>query len=323
MGGLNIDDIKRARIIRANYTNYIAQYNTEIYTLEVSGRLKYMAISKADYPVVGDYVFFRETNSNEGIIERIEERVNSLDRLASTEVFDRQVLAANVDLILICMAMNKDFNMTKLSHFITLANQQQIPYHIVLTKRDLCENETELVAQVRQLTKAPIDCVSIYSEESIQLLEDIIDTKTCVLLGSSGVGKSSITNAIIKEDILETKEIRESDAQGRHTTSHRELILTKKGGSIIDTPGIRIIQFFESDSLEEQFDDIHELAKDCRFRDCTHSGEPGCTVVEAIENGLLDEERLTQYFKLVKINNFHKRQKEIQKLKYEKRRSQK
>lgn len=282
-----------------------------------------MAVSKADFPVVGDYVLFRMTEPYKGIIERIDNRKNSLDRLSTTSQFDRQILASNIDLIFICMAMNQDFNLTKLNNFIMIANQKMIEYRIILTKKDLCEDRDFYLNQVKRVSDATIDCVSIFEQESIALLETIIGNSSCVFVGSSGVGKSSLINQIIGTQHFKTNDIRLSDAQGRHTTTHRELIMTKNGGAIIDTPGIRIIQFFESDHLDEQFDDIVQFAADCHFRDCTHKAEPGCNVVAAIEAGLLDEERLKQYYKLLKINDFHKRQKEIQQLKYEKRRNRK
>ncbi len=320
-GGIIINDLQQARIVRANYTNYTAEYHNQIMTLEISGRMKYQAISKADYPVVGDYVLFHETNANEGIIERILERQNTIERLATSTEFDRQVLASNIDLVFICMSLNEDFHLKKLRNFIILAEQQDLDYHIVLTKSDLSDDIPAKIDAVRTITENPIDIISVYEPQTIETLQRIIGSKTCVLLGSSGVGKSSIINAMMQKEVLDVNDIRMSDAQGRHTTTHRELFHTPTGGSIIDTPGIRVIQFYHSDALENQFTDIQELAEECRFRNCKHDQEPGCNVQNAIDQGDLEFERLEQYNKLLKLQQFHERQATIKQQQFEKRQS--
>lgn len=300
----NLNTLSQARITRVNQTNYLAGCEQEALTLTLSGRFHYQALSKADYPVVGDVVHYRPTNPQEGIIERIGPRRNSLKRLATTDDFQTQILATNLDLVLICLSLNEDFHPKKLKNLIRLATQEDIPYRIVLTKTDLQEDPTPFVAATRRISNAPIDLVSVMDQPSVDAIAHTIADKVTVLLGSSGVGKSSLINALLNEDRFAVQGIRESDAQGRHTTSHREWIALPFGGAIIDTPGIRIVQFVDADALEDEFADLLALAEDCRFRDCTHDKEPGCAVWEAIDNGDLTYERFAEYQSMLRTQEY-------------------
>jgi ribosome biogenesis GTPase len=293
-----------ARITRVNHTNYLARSEEEALILTLSGRFQYQALSKSDYPVVGDMVRFHASNPGEGIIERIEPRHNTLKRLATTVEFQTQILAANLDLVLICLSLNEDYHPKKLRNFVRLADQDAIPYRIVLTKSDLTEDATPYIDQTRRITDAPIDLVSVKNAESMTRLRDIIAENVVVLLGSSGVGKSSLINAMLDDDRIAVQGIRESDAQGRHTTTHREWIDLPGGGAIIDTPGIRIIQFVDAEQLADEYADIHAWAEDCHFRDCRHGDEPGCAVQEAIDSGHLTFERFDEYQSMLRTQAF-------------------
>lgn len=199
------------------------------------------------------------------------------------------------------MSLNKDFNLRRLERYLIAAYDSGANPIIVLTKKDLCEDPSEYVDQVETIAfGVPIYTVSSFTGEGIDLLQQLLsDGHTGALLGSSGVGKSSLTNALCKENVMSVQTIRTDDDKGRHTTTHRELFQLPNGGLLIDTPGMREFQLWNnSDSLDSSFNDIETLAQHCRFRDCEHKKEPGCAVKAAIEEGTLEKDRYDSYFKL-------------------------
>jgi ribosome biogenesis GTPase len=287
--------IKQALIVRANYQQYIAQCENEMYTMQVSGRFHYNVCSKEDYPVVGDLVWFVPTNLKEGIIERVETRKSVIKRLARTSEHNAQVLASNVDIAFLCLSCNQDFHIKKVENLLNLTYGENIEQVVLLTKSDLTNDIEEYHRQVRQITDGLILPVSIHDDKSMSQLQALIEKKTCVLIGSSGVGKSTIINTLMGYKVVDTQEIRQTDDQGRHTTTHRELIELPTGGKIIDTPGMRELDAYIIEDIDRHFEDIAAIASDCRFRDCTHTNEPGCMVVEAMDTGELSMERIKQY----------------------------
>ncbi|MEC9484874.1 MAG: ribosome small subunit-dependent GTPase A [Candidatus Izemoplasma sp.] len=309
-----IKTLEKTRIIRVNYTEYIAEYDHHIYQLQLSGRLKYILTNKLEFPTVGDYVLFRQSNPNEGIIERICERHNLLKRIAITSDYQEQVLASNIDTVFICLSMNEDFHRKKLLRLVQLVNAQNICYEILLTKADLTHNQAIYLDKVIQETEKEAYPLSIYKPDTIQRLKAMIQDQTVVLIGSSGVGKSSMINALLNENKLAVNTIRLSDAQGRHTTTYRELISLPFGGAIIDTPGIRIMHS-TNDDVDETFDDIKQLSSTCKFRDCSHETEPGCAVKSAMADGKLSEERLASYHHMLKVQAYyHRRRRQKERL---------
>jgi len=303
---MNKIDLLKGRVITSHYTKYIVEYLDKIYTLEVSGRFKYIAFKKSDYPVVGDYVYFNETNELEGMIEKVETRRNVLSRLSTNAKFDEQIIASNIDLVFICVSLNEDFNVKKILNFISMTNGD---YHKILlfTKSDLVKDYVYYKNEILKYIDIPILSVSMYQQGDVNAVKEYIKDKTAVFIGSSGVGKSTLINKMIEKEVLETKEIRVSDAQGRHTTTHKELFHLDNEGSIIDSPGIRIINSYYSDDLSNDFSDVYYYANQCKFRDCTHDKEPGCKVREALETGDLSQLRFDQYQKVLKYNNHVKR----------------
>ena len=202
------------------------------------------------------------------------------------------------------MSLNKDFNITKLENYLSLTEGKGFETIILLTKKDLCNDETVYLDQVKAVTELKTMTLSVYNEEDIVDLKNVMHELTSVFIGSSGVGKSTLINHLLNQDYLKTSDIRLSDAQGRHTTVSRELIKLDEETFVIDTPGIRIVN---SCNLEDNsFQDIKDLSEGCKFRDCSHSLEVGCMVKSAVDNGLLDPIRLEIYKKALKVSQYVK-----------------
>ncbi|MGS0972814.1 MAG: ribosome small subunit-dependent GTPase A [Candidatus Izemoplasmataceae bacterium] len=299
--------LKQAIISLVHRTQYVGEYEGNRVDLTIAGRFEYITVDKSDYPVVGDVVLFRQIDETKGIIERVKRRRNTLRRSGVSLTNEAQVLASNIDIIFVCMAMDEDFNMKKLSNFISLTYDVDAEVVILLTKKDVTTKEDSFVQRVNNVYKEEIMAMSIYHEADIENLEQRIGQKTAVFIGSSGVGKSSLINRLLKEDRLKVNEVRDSDAQGRHTTTHRELIHLPQGGTVIDTPGIRVVESHFVEDLDDAFEEVIALADECKFRDCKHENEPGCHVLEAIEDGILTIERFASYQKVLKLNRYHKK----------------
>lgn len=271
-------------------------------TAEVAGKLRYNAVVPADYPAVGDFVMIdREDNSSgNAIIHHVLTRKSIFERKAAGKSREVQIIAANIDTVFICIALNNDYNLRRLERYLSIAWASGALPVVVLTKADLCENIEARLAEVGAVAAgADILVTTSLTEEGYYPIKTYITTgKTVAFIGSSGVGKSTLINRLIGEDLIETKATRKDD-KGRHTTNRRDLIVVPSGGAVIDTPGMRELGV-ESADLAKTFADIDRLAGSCRFSDCTHSGEPHCAVKTAIEKGELTEKRLESYRKLKK-----------------------
>jgi ribosome biogenesis GTPase len=250
-----------------------------------------------ELPAVGDWVGLDLTTN---LVEAVLDRRTTISRKEVWQAAREQVLAANIDVAFLVQALPLDFNVRRLERYLAMAWESGAQPIVLLTKTDLVDDVTPYLDEVETITlgACPALGVSAKTGEGLDLLRPWLEpNRTAVLLGSSGVGKSTIVNTLAGEELLATKEVREDDQRGRHTTTHRELIVLAAGGVILDTPGIRELQLWDAD-LEQTFADVEEIALDCRFSDCNHDQEPGCAIRAALADGSLSGERWQSYVKL-------------------------
>ena len=274
----------------------------------VAGRLRHDASQRADFPAVGDWVVLEAGETGgDARIRAVLPRATRFSRRAAGNPTEEQVLAANVDVVFLVSGLDHDFNPRRIERYLVTARDSGAAPVVVLNKADLVADPDAFVAEVQALAPGvPVLAVSARSPGSVAALRQHLGRgRTAALLGSSGVGKSSIANALIGDEVLATSEVRESDSRGRHTTTGRQLVLLPGGGILIDTPGMRELQLWEStETVAGAFSDIEALAVGCRFRDCRHATEPGCAVAAAAAAGTLPAARLESFRKLQAEQSF-------------------
>src|SRR5687768_1072106 len=295
-------DVEPARVvIEFNYL-YRLGAGRGAFDATVSGRLKHRAVSRSQLPAVGDWVAVRtRPNQDKGLIVAVLPRRSAFSRRMAGAVTDEQVVAANVDVLFVVMGLDADFSIRRLERYLLLAHESGAVPVVVLTKPDLSDDAGARAAQVVSVAgTVPVHVVNPKLHVGLEGVEAFLTCGTTgALLGSSGVGKSTIINSLAGEDIRKTGEVRESDHTGRHTTAHRELIVLPNGGLIIDTPGMREVQLWDAgEAVGETFDEIEALGAACQFTDCRHRGEPRCAVKAAVADGRLQADRLESYLKL-------------------------
>jgi ribosome biogenesis GTPase len=269
---------------------------------DVRGRLYEESSSPADLPAVGDWVAVtpRPGEAASGTVEAVLPRRTRFSRKQAWQATEEQVLAANVDVVFIVTSLNEELSLRRLERYLILGRESGALPVVVLTKADLHADPDGVVAEVETIAgDVPVVAISSVTGSGLERVRSYLAPgTTAALLGSSGVGKSTLVNTLAGADLLETQEIRE-DGKGRHTTTRRELIQLPSGALVIDTPGMRELQLWVADEgLEESFGDVTALFEHCRFADCAHDAEPGCAVKQAIEDGTLDPERWESYRKL-------------------------
>ncbi len=299
---LNRNDLIPGRVAVENKSSYIIFTEHEELYSEVSGSMLYTSNAPSELPKVGDWVALAKFDEL-GIIHNVLKRKNKLSRKAPFKKIEEQVLVTNVDIVFLMQSANENFNLNRLERQVTAVYNSGAEPVFILSKTDLCENPDEFMTQIKaRLKNLKIIPVSSLENSGINLLEDFMKLGiTHTIIGSSGVGKSTLINKLIGEEKLYTREIRESDARGKHATTRRELIILSSGAVIIDTPGLREFGLWEdSKGVATTYSEFEDFAVNCKYFDCTHTVESGCAVKEAVDSGTISSEQYENYLKLRK-----------------------
>ena len=280
-----------ARVIAHHRSEYIVQTECQQLSLPIMINMPKMT--------VGDWLLI----SIDGVFQRLLDRLTLLSRKAAGSKVAEQLIASNVDYLFITVSLNHDFNLNRIERYLAIAHESGCEPVVILTKADLVEHVDEFKQQVQSLDPMlAVECVNGLSEDTNAILQPWCKTgNTVALVGSSGVGKSTLVNTLLNKVTQETQGIREDDSKGKHTTTSHSLHFLEGGGILIDTPGIRELQISDcQEGIEATFSDISELTQQCKFNDCQHGSEPGCAVQKAIQANKLDERRLDNYRKLIR-----------------------
>ena len=323
---LGLDSFEVARIIAQHKGAYKIKNANGEYLAKITGKQMFSATSREDFPAVGDWVAITEADKEQAVIKSILPRKTLLkrkygDKNKSGEKNEMQIIAANIDVAFVIESVDRDYNLNRIERYFAIANDGNIKPAVILNKTDLISKE-ELEIKISEIKNrlADVDVIatSILTKEGLMELENYITKgKTYCFLGSSGVGKSSLINKLLGGEIIKTRNIGEASGRGRHTTTGREMYFLKSGGIVIDNPGVREVGMTDAGAgVDNIFDEITALAKNCKFVDCTHTQEPGCKVLEAVGSGILDENRYANFISLKKeteyfeMSDFEKKEKD-------------
>lgn len=292
-----------ARVVAQHKDRYVILSKEGLQSAEITGNMRYAANHNSDFPAVGDWVKKMDMDDEHAIILEVYPRYSQLERQAIGKFGETQVIATNIDTAFIVQAVGHDFNLNRLERYLAICHSANIEPVILLTKIDLVSSEeterlvAEIEARVSGIKVLPLSVIS--DSELTSLRSIMIPFKTYCFIGSSGVGKSTIVNALRGIETLKTQEISSKTNKGKHTTTHRELILLTNGSIVIDTPGMREIGMInDASGIELTYDNIAVLATQCQFSDCRHEQEKGCAVIQAIDNGELSIDAYENYMKL-------------------------
>lgn len=299
----NLNDFEIGRVTSEHRERYIVKTEEGEFEAEITGNMRFSASSREGFPAVGDWVALTTYSSDFAVIHKIIPRLSTISRQAVGQFGEIQIIAANIDFALIVQAVDRDFSINRIERYLTICNSSKVTPVIILTKTDLIneQSKAEIIESIhKRLNDVEVFAISNETQDGYDALIRIIEKgKTFCMLGSSGVGKSTLLNNLSGRSIMKTGTISESTSKGRHVTSHRELIVLENGGILIDNPGMREVGIVDTaDGLETTFDVVFSLAQSCKFKDCTHTNETGCSVIEAVEKGRLDKSLFENYQKM-------------------------
>jgi len=299
----NLSGFEVGRVISEHKERYIVRTEQGEFEAEITGKMRFTNKSREDFPAVGDWVALTTYDSDFAIIHKILPRFSMITRQAVGQFGEIQIIATNIDYAFLIQAVDRDFNINRLERYLTTCNSSKVSPIIVLSKTDLIDEQlvSEIVENINvRIKNVPVIAISNESQDGYDAIQKTIEKgKTYCMLGPSGVGKSTLSNNLSGKTVMRTDAISATTNKGRHVTSHRELIVLETGGILVDNPGMREVGIADSSSgLEMTFDRIVELSRNCRFKDCTHTNEVGCSVLKAVENGELDQASYANYLKM-------------------------
>lgn len=299
----NLMDFEIGRVVSEHKERYIVKTEKGEFEAEITGNMRFSAKNRQDFPAVGDWVALTIYDSDFSIIHKILPRFSIISRQAVGQFGEIQIIATNIDYALLVQAVDRDFNINRLERYLTICYSSKVSPIIVLTKTDLINEQVraEIIKSLNQRLKhISVFAISNETQDGYEALKMIIEKgKTFCLLGSSGVGKSTLLNNLSQRNIMRTDSISQSTSKGRHVTSHRELIVLENGGILIDNPGMREVGIVDTaNGLETTFDLIFSLSQNCKFKDCSHTNETGCSVLNALNNGEINKSSYENYLKM-------------------------
>ena len=305
MGDRNPESFHLGRVTQEHRERYIVSTGDYDYEAEITGNLRFTANSRSDFPAVGDWVVIAIHDSNFALIHKILPRKSVLERQSVGKVGEKQIISANVDFAFIMQSIDNNFNINRLERYLTICYSAGIEPVLVISKIDL-STESAIKRAIRDLEtrdkKVKYILLSNLTHTGLdQILNFIQKGKTYCVVGSSGVGKSTLINNLLKKNILKTREISQSTNKGKHVTGHRELFIMENGGIIIDTPGMRELGMTDNpEGIRTTFQEIFDLALKCKLPGCNHINERGCAVTEALNAGIIDKKSLDNFRKILK-----------------------
>jgi len=299
----NSDAYESGRVVAEHKERYIVKTPEGEFEAEITGNMRFTATTREDFPAVGDWVKIIIYDNDFAIIHKILPRSSILKRQAAGMPGEVQVIATNIDAALLVQSADRDFNINRLERYLTICHSSKIKPVIVLSKTDLTEKKQilEMTGNIKKRIKdIPVIPISNMTKDGIDKIEAILEKgKTYCILGSSGVGKSTLINTLAGKTIMQTNALSLSTKKGKHTTSRRELIILPGGAILIDNPGMKEIGIADlANGLETTFDIVFNLSQHCKFKNCTHTTETGCSVLEAVAEGKLDKNSYMNYLKM-------------------------
>jgi ribosome biogenesis GTPase len=305
----NISGFEIGRVIAEHKERYAVKTDKGEFDAEITGNMRFNAEDREDFPAVGDWVAVTTFDTDFAVIHKILPRFSIIKRQAVGQFGGIQIIATNINFAFLVQAVDRDFNINRLERYLTICNTSKVKPVIVLSKIDLTDENglNEILESINaRIKNVPVIALSNETMNGYDAINKFIEKgKTYCLLGSSGVGKSTLLNNLSGKSVMKTDAISESTNKGRHVTSHRELIILENGGILIDNPGMREVGIADAaNGLEITFDKIYRLSENCRFKDCTHKQEKGCAVLEAVDSGELDKDSYENYLKMEKEKTY-------------------